>query len=306
MSTVTFIVDPALGSRTQQIPQNGTHAKAPSEVLLQAAMGFMASACLSVFVQLRIADLLGDSSKSVVELATAAGADEDSLFRVLRALEPSGIVRRTGPRAFALTPAGALLQCSAPQSMAAAIEWLTDPLHFQLYGNLRSSIDTGETTFDRLYGEPFFDWTSRSENAGQATVFNRAMTSISEMCIPAFLEAYKFSSFGTIVDVGGGHGAILRAILKNHPGMRGMVAEMESVVSDANAAIRRDGLASRCKAVPCNFFEKVPAGGDAYFMKHIVHDWADEPAGRLLRCCWPNVCSTIPRRRTPGNSLTLK
>jgi hypothetical protein len=120
-------------------------------------------------------------------------------------------------------------------------------------------------------------------------VFNNAMTSISEMCIPAILEAYDFGGFTKIVDVGGGHGALLRAVLHQYPAVSGMVAEMPAVVPATKKAIADDRLAHRCDATECDFFKSVPAGGDCYLMKHIIHDWADEPAQVLLR----NVRSVI-------------
>ena len=197
-------------------------------------------------------------------------------------------------RGFQLTAAGQLLRRDVAGSLAPALEWIADPLHLTLYSNLRHSVETGDTTFDAVYGEPFFDWSTRQENAEEAAVFNNAMTSISEMFIPAFLDAYPIGSFSKIVDVGGGHGAVLRAILKQNPNLSGTLAEMPSLLADAQAAIANDALADRCQAVPCNFFESVPAGGDLYFMKHIVHDWSDEQALRLLK----NIRSVIPANGT--------
>lgn len=289
MSTSIFTVElPATSANHHAQPSTTPSAQ---EVVLQAAFGYVVSACLGVFVKLGIADLLGSEKKDVAQLAQKAGADEDYLFRVLRALEPAGIVGRTAPRVFALTAAGSLLRKNVPQSLAAGAEWITDPLHFKLYSELRGSIENGDTTFDRVYGEPFFNWVSRQENEQVACVFNNAMTSFSDMCISALLEAYNFGSIGTLIDVGGGHGAILRSILKAYPRMHGVVAEMAAVVPQTRIAIAQDGLASRCQAVECDFFTKVPAGGDAWFMKHIIHDWADEHASRLLR----NIRSVMPK-----------
>ena len=241
--------------------------------------------------------MIGEGVYELGALARRAGAQEDALFRVLRVLEMNGLViRGNGHRSYELTPSGQLLRRDSEGSLAAAVEWISDPLHLTLYSELQSSIETGETTFDAVYGMPFFDWSAREENAEEADVFNNAMTSVSQLCIPAFLEAYSFGSFERIVDVGGGHGAVLRSILKEHAGVSGTLAEMASLIPAANAAIADDGLSNRCEAVACNFFESVPAGGDLYFMKHIVHDWADEPALQLLR----NIRAAIPRERNPS------
>lgn len=272
-------------------PHEQRTGPAPQEIVFQAGLGYIVSACLGVAAKLNVADLIGKGQRDVASLAKLAEVNEDYLFRVLRVLEMAQIVRRAGPRSFSLTEAGELLQSDVPGSLAAAAEWLTDPLHFSVYGELLQSVKTGTTTFDHLYGEQFFKWASRDENADEAAVFNNAMTSVSEMCVPAFLEAYDFGVFKKIVDVAGGHGAFLRAVLREHREVAGTIAEMPSVVPDTKAAIAGDGLADRCDAVECDFFAGVPDGGDAYFMKHIVHDWTDEKALVLLR----NIREVIPQ-----------
>ena len=265
--------------------------RAPQEVLLQAGLAYINSACLQVAAKLGIADLLGDRSQTVSELARQSDVSEDYLFRVLRVLETNQIVAQVAPRTFELTEAGQLLRTGVPGSLASAMKWLTDELHSEMYGNLTGTVKQGSTTFDRLYGQSFFNWLSKSENSEEAQVFNDAMTSISQMCVPAFLEAYDFSSFTHIVDVGGGHGALLRAILAKYDHLQGTVAEMACVVPETKAAIEVDGMADRCKAVECDFFAAVPSGGDAYLMKHIIHDWSDELAIKLLR----NIRAVIPQ-----------
>jgi len=269
----------------------------PQELLLQTGLAYITSACLNTAVKLKIPDLIGDGAKDVDRLALESGSDPDYLFRILRALEVSRIVTRTTARTYKLTEAGQLLRRGVPGSMADCIEWIADPLHLKLYGSLKRSVEEGKTTFDQVYGEPFFNWLSKPENQDEAAVFNNAMTSISEMCIPAFLEAYDFGGFKKIVDVGGGHGALLRSILHANPAAEGVVAEMAAVVPATRRAIEEDRLANRCEATACNFFESVPAGGDCYVMKHIVHDWADGAALQLLR----NVRSVI----SPKGKLVL-
>jgi hypothetical protein len=278
-------------------PERTATTPDPGQIAFQAGLGYIVSACLNVALKLRVPNLIGDGVVDVETLARKAGANEDYLYRVLRVLEASQLVTRTGRRGFELTAAGQLLRRNVPGSLAAALEWIADPLHLTLYSELKHSVQTGETTFDAVYGKPFFDWSSQPENAEEAAVFNNAMTSISQMCIPAFLDAYEFGSFRNIVDVGGGHGAVLRAILKQHAEVRGTLAEMPSLLAAADGAIAQDGLTNRCQAVACNFFESIPAGGDLYFMKNIVHDWADEQALRLLK----NIRQVIPA----GGTLLL-
>lgn len=258
-------------------------AVSPQEILLQTGLMYIASACLNTAVRLKIPDLIGGDTKNVDELALESGTDPDYLYRILRVLEVSRIMTRTAARSYRLTEAGHLLRHGVPGSMADCIEWIADPLHLSLYSELKASVEEGKTTFDQVYCEPFFQWLSKPENQNEAAVFNNAMTSISEMCIPAFLEMYDFSEFSKIVDVGGGHGALLRSILHANPAAQGVVAEMDAVVPATKRAIAEDRLANRCEAIECNFFESVPAGGDCYVMKHIVHDWANGAALQLLR-----------------------
>ena len=289
MSTIT--AQQAFNSVPAVVLQaDATVTRSPQEILLQTGLAYIASACLNTAVRLGIPDLIGSGPKDVDVLALESGTDPDHLFRILRVLEVSQIVTRTAPRSYKLTDAGQLLRRGVAGSMSDCIEWIADPLHLKLYGELKESVVEGRTTFDRVYGEPFFNWISRSENADEAAVFNNAMTSISEMCIPAFLEAYDFSAFKKIVDVGGGHGALLRSILHANPAATGIVAEMPVLIPVTKRAIAEDRLASRCEAAECNFFEAVPAGGDCYLMKHIVHDWADGSALQLLR----NIRSVMP------------
>ncbi len=269
----------------------------PAQVVLRAAQGYVVSACLNVALKLRIPDLIGDGIQEIGNLAQQSGVNKDYLFRVLRVLEAEQIVVRAGAHSVRLGAAGQVLRRDVPGSMAEAVEWISDPLHLTLYSELGRSVKTGEITFDAVYGKPFFNWSTEPQNAEEAAVFNNAMTSISQMCVPAFLEAYPFGSYSRIVDVGGGLGAVLRAILTQHPHVRGTLAEMPSLLPGAEAAIRRDGLSGRCQTVPCNFFESVPDGGDLYFMKNIIHDWADEPALRILR----NIRAVIP----PSGTLVL-
>ena len=275
--------------QTPMMASGAAPLKSPQELLLQTGLAYIASACLNTAVKLRIPDLIGSEAKDVDVLALESGTDPDYLYRILRVLEVSQIVAREAARKYKLTDAGQLLRRGVPGSMADCIEWIADPLHLKLYSELKGSVEEGKTTFDQVYGEPFFNWLSKPENKSEAAVFNNAMTSISEMCIPAFLEAYDFGGFKKIVDVGGGHGALLRSILHSNPVAQGVVAEMAAVVPATKRAIAEDRLASRCEATECNFFEAVPAGGDCYVMKHIVHDWADGAALQLLR----NIRSVI-------------
>jgi len=159
-----------------------------------------------------------------------------------------------------------------------------------VYGSFTDSLQRGKTPFEDVFGEPVFKWFFRPENREEAEIFHKGMVSFSSTCAPAFLQSYDFTQFQHIIDLGGGLGGIVRAILKACPKLKGTVADLPEVVEQTNQTIAAEGLSSRCATVACDFFKAVPSGADAYFMKHILHDWNDQDATRILK----NVRSVIP------------
>lgn len=261
----------------------------PQVLLLQTGLGYVASVCLNIAVKLGIADVLADGPLAVEAIAERCGVDAGHLRRVLRVLEMQGIFMRDGQGRFGLTDASSMLRTDVPGSMADMAEWICDPFHMVEYSDLLQTVTNGDVAFDRMHGEPFFAWLCRPENAAEADVFNRAMTSLSGQCAPAVVAGYDFSQHKRVVDVGGGHGALLCQILEANPGVSGTVADMPGVVAGARASLAQSALAERCDAADCDFFAAVPSGGDCYVMKHIIHDWKDEQALAILR----NVRSAI-------------
>lgn len=248
---------------------------------MQLATGYMVSSALYGVTSLAIPDLLQSGPKSIADLAAASGSHEDSLYRVMRALACTGLFWQTD-RTFALTPASELLCKDHPQSMRALILWWDDPFHFQIHSELSHSIRTGETIPEKLFGLPCFDYLAQNKVVGDR--FNEAMTGFSATLISAALDAYDFSWLAgkTLVDIAGGHGMALTEILKRVPTARGILFDLEHVVSGAAARIESQGVSSRCRTAHGDFFKAVPSG-DAYLMKHIVHDWDDAHALTILR-----------------------
>ncbi len=154
-------------------------------------------------------------------------------------------------------------------------------LHFRLYANLMNSVMTGRPAAEATLGMPAFEYFG--QNPEYSRVFNDAMTALSTPVAGAAIEAYDFSQYGLIVDVAGGHGEVLISILGACPDVRGILAEVAHVVEGARPRISSAGLSDRCQAVECDFLKAVPEGGDAYVMKHIIHDWDDEKASMILR-----------------------
>jgi hypothetical protein len=244
----------------------------------------MVSSALYAVTNLGIPDLLKNGAKPARELAAACGANEDAVYRVLRALATVGVVTENPPRSFALTAEGALLRADRDDSLRDMVLWLGNKFHFQTYPEMQHSIKTGETVVEKVFGDSCFDHLAKDKEVGD--VFNAAMTMFSKMLTPAVLEAYDFSWLDgkTLMDIGGGHGHLLTAILKKHSNVRGVIFDLDHVVAGAKGRISDAGLSGRCGTADGDFFAAVPAA-DAYIMKHIIHDWSDEKALAILKNC---------------------
>src|SRR5690348_7439028 len=259
------------------------HKPQSEQLLIQLGTGYMASACIQVVARLRIADLLAHGPKPVRDLASAAGANEDRLYRVLRALASLGVFHETAPRTFALTEAAEGLRSDVPNSFRDMALWITSPFHFKVYSEMLHSVKTGEITIEHVYGKPVFEFFP--EHPEISELFNNGMTCLSKVVTPALLEAYDFSGIHTLLDVAGGHGALLGAILNKYPEMRGILIDLEHVIEGAKRLPENRALSGRCQFLAADFFANVPSGADAIIMKHIIHDWEDDKAGTILRNC---------------------
>ncbi len=253
----------------------------PVQQIMQVATGYIASSALYVAVALNVADHLAGGAKTIGDLARATGTQEDGLYRVLRLLASLGLFAEVSPRRFGLTPPAELLRKDVAGSIRGMVLFLPDPLHFRVYANLMDSVKTGRPAAEATLGMPVFEYFAQHPEYSE--VFNDAMTALSAPVAGAAIEAYDFSQYRVIVDVAGGHGEVLMSILKACPGVRGVLAEVGHVVEGARPRIAGAGLSDRCQAVECNFFKAVPRGGDAYVMKHIIHDWDDARASIILQ-----------------------
>jgi O-methyltransferase domain/Dimerisation domain len=252
----------------------------PAQTIFQLATGYIISAALQTAVKLGVADHLANGPRSAGELAAATGANEDALYRVLRALAMVGVFEETSGRRFALTPTSELLRSDRPGLRDMAL-WISSPFHFRVYSNALESVRTGQPAAEKTVGMPVFEYLARDRELSE--IFNNAMTAFSEMIVPAALEAYDFSGVKVLVDVAGGHGGVLMSILRQYPAMRGVLMDIDHVVAGARGRVGALNLQDRCEAVAGDFFKAVPAVGDAYIMKHIIHDWDDERASLILK-----------------------
>jgi hypothetical protein len=242
--------------------------------------GWVAQSVYTV-TKLGIVEALRDGPQTVDAIAERVGADPDAVYRLMRMLASRGVFTSKRHRRFALTPMGGALLADAPDSMRGYALFVGDPLHWEHWGQLSQSVLTGKCAIEHVRGKPTFEWFDDVPEL--AAVFNDGMTSISKMETPLVVAAYDFSQFSTIVDVGGGHGLLLAEVLRQSPDSNGILFDAESVVEGAPAVLEPAGVAHRCTTVGGSFFESVPAGGDAYLLKHIVHDWDDETSVQILR-----------------------
>jgi hypothetical protein len=272
---------------TLETKQAEQQAQQAAQQTMQIATGYIVGAALQVAVKLEIADQIAAGVTSTADLARESGVEEDPLYRIMRTLAAVGVFGETAPRSFAMTPAAATLR-NVPGSMYDMVLWLTDPLHYRVYAETLHSVTTGAPTAEKTLGMPVFEYLAR--NPELSATFNNAMTGFSGMVVPTVLEAYDFSDIRVLVDVAGGHGGVLTGILRHYPAMRGILADLNHVIAGARSRIASLGLADRCDTVTIDMFASIPAGGDAYIMKHIIHDWDDERAGVILR----NIRRVLP------------
>jgi len=255
----------------------------PDAVLAQLVFGKCIAMALSVVAKLRVADLLAGGPRAVADLATQTETHAPSLYRVLRSLAAVGVFAEQPDGRFALTPVGEYLRTGVKGSLRGIADYFGSEWSWQSWGHLLETVRTGRTAFDRVFGEPVFDYLRKRPD--ESAVFNEGMTGFSSNIAPAVAEAYDFAAFKTVVDVGGGHGVLLSTILRAYAGVSGIVFDAPHVVAGAEDALRPAGLTGRCRTVGGDFFRGVPAGGDAYLMKHVIHDWPDDRATTILRNC---------------------
>jgi hypothetical protein len=255
----------------------------PSVAMLRMIACFWISRAIYIAARLGVADLLKDGPRHSEELAQAAGMHARSFYRVLRALASVGVFAEDEQGRFALTPLAATLRTDVPGSLRAFAISLLDEDHYAAWGEVMHSLKTGEVAFDHCFGMDVWQYRAGHPEAGG--IFDEAMRSFSSVVNAAVVESYDFSSIGRIVDIGGGDGSLITSILQANPSVQGVLFELPHVIAGARWCIERAELTERCAVVAGDFFSSVPAGGDAYILKWVIHDWDDERGAALLRNC---------------------
>jgi len=263
-------------------PQSG--ALPPALALYQMAIGHYLSRALYLAAKLQLADLLKDGPRYYGDLARVSATHPPSLNRVLRLLASVGIFEELDGGKFSLKALGEMLRSDVPGSMHASVMLFAGVSIQDSWKELEYCVRTGNPAFCLTSpdADPF---TQMAKDPEAAALFDRAMATFAPQTAAAVAAAYDFSGFRKVIDVGGGNGALLIGILKANPRLAGAVFDQPHVAERAKEQIKSAGMSDRCEVIGGSFFEHVPRGGDAYLLKHVIHDWNDERASAILRNC---------------------
>jgi hypothetical protein len=253
-----------------------------AELLRLSSAGWVAQA-IAVAAQLRLADVLTDGAKDVGELAAETGTHTPSLYRLLPALASMGIFAEDHNGRFQLTALATPLRSDVPGSVRAMCAMRGETWFLETWAELLHSVRTGEPGFEHRHGAPLFAFLA--EHPAAMALFAEAMTSMSGTECAAVLAGYDFSTATTIVDVGGGHGLLLAAILRSSPSARGVLFDLPAATARAHDTLDAAGVTDRCVISSGDFFDTVPTGGDLYVLKSVIHDWDDDRAVSILANC---------------------
>jgi hypothetical protein len=252
----------------------------PHFALLYEIAGVRNAQALCTAAQLGIADTLKDGPLTADEIAERVGASPDGVARLMRLLSSRSLFKQLRNGRYALAPMSEALRTDSPVSMRAMALLTSTAEVWEHWGHLTDAVRLGQPVVPKLRGMSLFDYLEEHPEFG--ALFHDAMTSISNLAIGPVLAAYDFSGFSTIVDVGGGHGAFLAAILRQARRARGVLFDLPSVTTGARWMLEEDDIAQRCSIQNGSFFDEVPHGADAYVLKAVVHDWPEPEALQIL------------------------
>lgn len=262
---------------------NQTSPSRPYEILFQMVIGKWISQAIGTIVEIGVPDQLAKGARPCSHLAREAGVSEDGLYRLLRALASVGLFAESADRRFRLTGMGQLLRSDHPETLAGYARFTAHDVTWRPWGQLSYSVKTSLPAFDQVFNASIFEHFSR--NPEVAAVFDAAMTSISAREARATSDAYDFKGVGVLMDVAGGHGLLLATVLRRHKKMHGVLFDLPHVAAGAAATFTRAGITGRVRVESGDFFKELPPGADAIIMKHILHDWDDDSATRILQTC---------------------
>jgi hypothetical protein len=251
-----------------------------ARALIQLSTGFITARAIYVAAKLGIADLLDEGPRCARELAEKLGVNPDALFRIMRLLASEGILKRSELDQFALSELGEPLKTTSSHSMRDYII-LFHEFQYPAFTNIMHQLTTGKSANLKTFGQPIFGLVQSDQEF--ARVFFSGLASRAKIDIAAVMEAYDFSTAKQIVDIGGGNGGLLSAILLRYPQLSGVLFDLPPAIAEARSG--RGGELPRCILTVGDFFEQVPTGADIYLLKLVLHDWEDEDAARILKNC---------------------
>lgn len=256
-------------------------AETTTRELLDLLIGGWRAQAISVAASLGIPDQLDGEAKSIAEIAARTETDPDALQRLLRLLVGLRILEGDDSAGFSLAPRGKLLRTTSPLSFR-DLAMCYGGMFSRCWFELMYTVRTGEPAFPRVFGKPLYEYLA--ENPGDAQIFDGAMAAGSAFFtdVPT---VYDFSAARTVVDIGGGNGALLMAVLADYPHLRGILIENDYVAGTAIGHLRAAGVGDRCETVVADFFESIPSSGDVYLLSRVLQDRADNDCLRLLKCC---------------------
>jgi hypothetical protein len=249
------------------------------DLLWSAVADLSRFAALLTMAELGVADELADGPLDVAELARRCEADEGALRRVLRELAAMGLVRRAGDDRYDLTQRGNALRSDVPGSLRSSIRMLGEESLWYAMGNLPATVRAGRSAMTARFGNMYDHLAANPE---VSKLFGEYMATRAIPFIEGLVKRYDFTGVRSLVDVGGGRGHILAAVLQANPEMRGVLLDRDLVIEQARSALTDEGLLGRCDLVPGDFFREVPEGGDAYLLASVLHNWDDEDALTIL------------------------
>ncbi|WP_428670547.1 methyltransferase [Roseibium sp.] len=260
--------------------------------LMGKLQGFRISCAIHLAAKLELTEHLMDGPKSVQELAALCSVAAGPLYQIMRSLAAEGIYREETFEVFSNTNMSRLLHRDAP-GPAWNYSIIVGELYVSTFANLFHSVKTGQSAFADLNGMSYWDYLGRNDELG--AIFDNLMTRLYDGDVEYLLNLYDFTSLGRLLDVGGGRGSFVRALMARHPEVECGLFELPAVSGRNELEFAADGLGGRCEILSGSFLEEIPSGFDAYLVKSVLHNWDDEHAARILRNC----------RAAGGNSARL-
>ena len=262
--------------------------------ILQIVNGAYVAGAVSCLAQFGIPDLLEDGAKSAEELAVETGAQPEALYRLMRATACVGVLAEASDKKFSQTPMSAVLRTNAKPSLRGLAIMTGREWHERGWSKLEYCVRTGKQAIDEIYGMTIFEYLK--QNPEESRIFDEAMTGLSSIDGPAVADGYNFTGIHNIVDVAGGRGLLLAMLLERNAHLKGTLYEVPHVLEGAKTGPLKPYM-DRCTLTSGDMFSSVPAGADAYIMKHIIHDWPDDACIKILSACRQGV--------NPGGKLLV-